>query len=147
MYFYLHSMPQMMGRCPPTHSAPAVPPIIYPIFCGHQPFVGFCVLLLYGGHLRPRPQPSLYFLMGLVLAPQSMEPTMARVHQMPRACYRLIGSSGAKICIHGRCCHGERGPKPLKGRVAAAHVDCCVLWLCFVLWLAGRALYFTYFVE
>jgi len=26
--------------------------------------------------------------------------------------------------------HGGRGPKPLEGRAAAAHVDCCVLWLC-----------------
>jgi hypothetical protein len=32
--------------------------------------------------------------------------------------------------------HGERGPKPLKDRAAAAHVGCCVLWLCFLLWLA-----------
>jgi hypothetical protein len=29
--------------------------------------------------------------------------------------------------------HGERGLKPLEGRAAAAHVGCCVLWLCFVL--------------
>ena len=27
-----------------------------------------------------------------------------------------------------------REPKPLKGRVVAAHVGCCVLWLCYVLW-------------
>ena len=26
--------------------------------------------------------------------------------------------------------HGGRGPKPLEGRAAAAHVGCCVLWLC-----------------
>jgi len=26
--------------------------------------------------------------------------------------------------------HGRRGPKPLEGRAAAAHVVCCVLWLC-----------------
>ena len=29
------------------------------------------------------------------------------------------------------CCHGERGPKPLVGRAAPAHVGCCVL-LCFL---------------
>jgi hypothetical protein len=38
----------------------------------------------------------------------------------------------------GQLCpaHGERGAKPLESRAAAAHVGCCVLWLCFVLWLA-----------
>ncbi len=30
--------------------------------------------------------------------------------------------------------HGERGLKPLEGRAAAAHVGCCVLWLCSVLY-------------
>jgi len=52
------------------------------------------------------------------------------------ALYGPIGSSSAKIWVHSGCCHGERGPKPLKGRAVAAHVGCCVLWLCFVLWLA-----------
>jgi hypothetical protein len=61
---------------------------------------------------------------------------------------RTIGSSSVKIWVHGGCCHGERGSKPLKGRTAAAHVGCCVLWLCFVLWLVvSRAPYFTCFVE
>jgi len=61
---------------------------------------------------------------------------MARAQPMLRALYGPIGSSGIKNWVHGRCCHGERGPKLLKGRAAAAHVGCCVLWLCFVLWLA-----------
>jgi len=73
---------------------------------------------------------------------------MARVQATPRALYGPIGSSGAKIWFHGRCCHGERGPKPLKGRAAVAHVGCCVLWLCFVLWLAIEwSTDFTHFVE
>jgi hypothetical protein len=106
----LYLIPQMMGRHPPTRSTPAAPPIIHPIYRGHQILIGCCVLLLDSGHLRPRPQPNLYLSMGLVLAPQSMEPGTARVHRMPRACYRLIGSRGTKIWIRGKCCHGERVP-------------------------------------
>ena len=78
-----------------------------------------------------RPGGALYF------GAQTKEPTMARAQLMPRALYGPIGSSGSKIWVHGGgCCHGERGPKPLKGWAVAAHVDCCVLSLCFVLWLA-----------
>ncbi len=133
----LHLTPQMMGRCPPTRSAPDTPPLIHPTYRGHQPLVSYYVLLLNSCPLRPRPHSSLYFSMGLVLAPQSMEPAMARVHQTPRACYRLmIGSGSTKIWSHSGCCHGNRGPKLLEGRAAAAHVGCCVFWLCFVLWHA-----------
>ncbi len=93
----LHSMPKTMGLCSPICSTLAVPPIIHPIYCGRQLLVGCCMFLLNSSRLRPRPQPSLYFSIGLVLASQSMKPAMARAHRMPRACYRLIGSSGAKI--------------------------------------------------
>ena len=73
---------------------------------------------------------------------------MARAQAMLQALYGPIGSSGAKIWFHGRCCYGERGPKPLQGRVAAAHVGCCVLWLRFVLWPAIEwSTDFTRFVE
>jgi len=42
--------------------------------------------------------------------------------------------------------HGERGLKPLEGRAAAAHVGCCVLWLCGC--VVARVLYLhTHFVE
>ena len=61
---------------------------------------------------------------------------MVSAHPMPRACHGPIDSGGTKIWVHGICCHGERGPKPMKGRAWAAHVGCwCVLWLCFVLLL------------
>jgi hypothetical protein len=42
------------------------------------------------------------------------------------------------MMIWGQLCpaHGERGAKPLESKAVAAHVGCCVLWLCFVLWLA-----------
>jgi hypothetical protein len=128
-------MPQTMGCCPPTRSSPAAPPLIHPIYRSCQPLVCCCVLLLNGGHLRPRPQPSPYFSMDLVSAPQSMGTAMARAHRTPRACYRPMGSGSAKIWGHGRCCHGDRGPKLLEGRAVMAHVACCVFWLCFGLGL------------
>ncbi len=89
----LHSTPQTMGHCPPTHSTLAAPPIIPPIYRSRQLLVGCCMLLLNGGHLWPRPWPYLCFSIGLVLAPQSTEPAMARAHRMPRACCRLIRST------------------------------------------------------
>ena len=60
---------------------------------------------------------------------------------------RQHSHSGAQCsCIDGSCQHqrrlrqhigsvGQLHPQPLVGRAAAAHVGCCVLWLCFVLWL------------
>ncbi len=49
-----------------------------------------------GGHLRPRSRLPLYFLMRLALALQSTEPAMARAHRTTCACFRTIGSGGAK---------------------------------------------------
>jgi hypothetical protein len=98
----LHSIPQTMGPCPPTRSTRAPPTLIHPIYHGRQPLVGCCELLLNSSHLRPRPQPFLYFSMGLVLVPQSMKSAMARVHRRTRACYRPIGSKSAKIWGRGR---------------------------------------------
>jgi hypothetical protein len=124
-----------MGPCPPTHSSPAAPPIIHPIYRGRKKIGWLLSVAAYWQPFKAQPQHYLYVSMGLVLAPQSTEPAMVRAHWTPQVCYRLIESKGAKIWIHGGCCHGERGSKPLTGRAAAAHVGCCVLWLCFVLWL------------
>jgi hypothetical protein len=118
------------------HHPQVVRPPEYPPHCDHGLVVGCCIVCSNGGHLRPRPRPSLCFLRGCVLAPQMKEPTMARAQPTPRALYGPIGSSGVKNWVHGRCCHGERGPKPLKGRAAVAHVGCCVCSGCvFVLFL------------
>jgi hypothetical protein len=129
----LSSPPQTMVT--PTRSVQVVRPPEYPPHRDRGLLVGCCVVCSNGGHLRPRPRPSICFSKGCISAPQTKEPTMAKAQPMPLALYGPIGSSGAKIWVHGGCCHGERGPKPLKGRTAAAHVGCCVLWLCFVLWL------------
>jgi hypothetical protein len=131
----VHRPKQWYGVTPTRSVQVARPPEYHP----HRDrglSVGCCFVCSNSGHLRPRPRPSLCFLRGCVSAPQTKEPTIARAQPTPRALYGLIGSRGAKIWVHGRCCHGERGPKPLKGRAAVAHVGCCVLWLCFVLWLA-----------
>ena len=44
----------------------------------HHPSFDYCVDPSSGGHLRPRLHPSLYILMGGVLAPQTREPAPAR---------------------------------------------------------------------
>jgi hypothetical protein len=131
----LSSPPQTINGVTPTHSVQVARPPKYHPHHDRRLSVGCCFVCSIGGHLRPRPHPSLCFSRGCVLAPQTKEPTMARVQPTSRALYGPIGSSGTKIWVHGGCCHGERGLKPLKGRAAAAHVGCCMLWLCFVLWL------------
>jgi hypothetical protein len=86
-----------------------------------------------GGHLRLRPHPPLCFSMGCVSAPKTRDRGAARAHPMARAFHGSIGSGGAMSWWRRWPTHGERGLKPLEGRAAAAHVGCCVLWLCLVL--------------
>ena len=50
-----------------------------------------------GGHLRPEPGASLYFFVRPIPTLQSTEPATARAHRTTRACFRTIGSGGAKI--------------------------------------------------
>jgi hypothetical protein len=50
-----------------------------------------------GGHLRSEPGESLYFFVCPIPTLQSTEPATARAHRTPRACFRPIGSGGAKI--------------------------------------------------
>jgi hypothetical protein len=68
--------------------------------------------------------------MGCVSTPQTRDRGAARAHLMAGAMHGPIGSGGAMIWWRRWPIHGGRGPKPLEGRAAAAHVDCCVLWLC-----------------
>ncbi len=55
------------------------------------------------------------------------EPTVVRAIPMPHDLHGPIGIIGAKIWGHGECCHRERGPKSLEGRLVAAHdiAVCC----------------------
>ena len=98
--------------------------------------VGCCIVCSNGGHLKAETPPLSLFFKGLRFGTPNKNPTMVRAQPTPRALYGPIGSSGAKIWVHGGCCHGERGPKPLKGRPAADHVGCCV----FCVLCCGRKL-------
>jgi hypothetical protein len=77
IFVSLHSTSQTAGQCFPTHSTPHAPPLQIPFHrqCSHS--VGCCVFLLCFGHLRPRPCPKLYFLMGSVSVFQTKELTVA----------------------------------------------------------------------
>ncbi len=76
---------------------------------GSQLLVDCCVSLLIGGHLRAMPCLPLYFLMGLALAPQTREPTMALPNPTTHALSQLMGSGGAMSWRHRCPTHGERG--------------------------------------
>jgi hypothetical protein len=64
------SLPQMMGRRPPTQYNLVAPPFQRLLYRGRHQSVDCYVLPLNGDHLRPRPRLPL-FLMGLALAPQT----------------------------------------------------------------------------
>ncbi len=129
-----HRPKQLYGVCP-TRSAQVLHPPQYPSYTKRQLLVGYCVVQPKDCHLRLRPSLLLCFLKGCVSAPQTNDRRVVRAHPMHPAIEGPIGSSGAKSWVHRGCCHEERGPKPLKCRAAAAHIICCVLCLCFVLWL------------
>ena len=51
---------------------------------------------------------------------------------------RMVLGSGGAMSWWRRCStHGGRGPKPLEGRTAAAHVGCCVLCGCVLCCVAN----------
>ena len=103
-----------------------------------------CFPKLNGNHLRLRPRPPHWFLMGCLSAPKTRESTAAPPYPKARALHGPIGSGGAMSWWRRWPTHGERGLKPLEGRAAAAHVDCCVLCGCVL--CCARVL-FTHFVE
>ena len=117
IYFFhrLNSRPKD-GTVSPIRSNPSAPPLRHPSHRGRRLLVDCCVSLLNSGNLRPRPGPSLCFLMGLFLAPQTRELMAERAKPTPCACPWWIGTSGTKSWVRGRFCHGDRG-EPVEGRV------------------------------
>ena len=67
----------------PTRSVQVARPPKYHPHRDHGLSVGCCIVCSNGGHLRPRPRPSLYFLRDCVSAPQMKEPTMVRAQPTP----------------------------------------------------------------
>ncbi len=98
-----------MGQCPPTRSPAHAPPPKHIPYHFRRLSVDCWLQSSNGGHLRPRPCPSLYFLMGLFLAPQTREQMMASANPTPRAFPGLIGSGSTTSWVRGSCCHGDRG--------------------------------------
>jgi hypothetical protein len=97
VYFLLLNLtPQTMGRCPPTRSLPSAPPLYRPSNTFTDYLVDCCLKSPNSGHLTPEPGVSLNFLRPIPTL-QLTEPAMARALQMPRVCFRPIGSGGAKI--------------------------------------------------
>jgi hypothetical protein len=127
-YFFQRSVhrPKRRYDVTPTRSVQVARPPKYPPHRDLGLLVGCCIVCSNGGHLKAETPPLSLFFEGLRFGTPNKNPTMVRAQPTPRALYGPIGSSGAKIWDHGGCCHGERGPKPLKGRAAADHVGCCV---------------------
>ncbi len=96
--------------------------------------VDCCIASSNGSHLRPRPHFSLYFLMGLALAPQTKEPTVAPPNLMAPALHGPIGSGGAMSCWRRYHTHRERGQSrcSVGWQCSFLVVVCCcvVLWVC-----------------
>ena len=93
----LNSTPQMMGWYPPTCSLPSAPPLYHPPTASADYRVDFCLKSPNCDHLRPEPGASLYFFVRPISTLQLTEPATARAHRTPHACFRPIGSGGAKI--------------------------------------------------
>ena len=112
IFALLHSTSQTMGQRFPMRFAPCVPPLQIPFhhLCRH--LVGCCVFLLGFDHLRPRPRPLLYFLMGYVLGFQTKEPAVALPNR-PRAT-----SMGPYEAVTP--CVGGASVLPMKGQGTAA---------------------------
>jgi hypothetical protein len=78
------------GTTPPNAIQPVAPSLQRPLYHVRRQSVDCYVLPLNGDHLRKRPRPPLYFLIGLVLAPQTREPTAALPNPTARALRKPI---------------------------------------------------------
>ncbi len=129
----LNSTPKTMGQSPTTRLWLGNPPLKPLNYCWCQHWVDCCVASSNGGPLRPRPCLSLYFLMGLALAPHTREQAMAPPYPMACALHGPMGTRGVMSWGHRCSTHRERA-KPLEGRAVATHIGCvCLLFLLYTL--------------
>jgi hypothetical protein len=82
------------GTTPLTRSNPVVSSLQHPLYPVCRQSVDCYVLPLNGDHLRTRPRLPLYFLIGLALAPQTREPTVALPNPTAGALRKPIGGGG-----------------------------------------------------
>ena len=78
------------GTTPPNAIQPVAPSLQRPLYRVRRQSVDCYVLPLNSDHLRKRPHPPLYFLIGLVLAPRARELTAALPDLMARALRKPI---------------------------------------------------------
>jgi hypothetical protein len=84
-----------MGQRPLMRSNPIAPSLQHPLYRVCRQSVDCYVLPpLNGDHLRTRPRLPLYFLIGLALAPQTREPTVALPNPTAGALRKPIGGGG-----------------------------------------------------
>ena len=136
---------QPLGWGPPACFITRTPPLAYPCYRTCWLLVGCCVLLLNNSHIRPRPHPSLYFLMWLNSFAWTKEPTGVRAILMPRTCYVPLGNQGTMIWGHRGPTCGERGQSCW--RVGRWQFMLVVVCGCVELWLVVGYSNFTHFVE
>jgi hypothetical protein len=78
------------GTTPPNVIQPVTPSLQGPLYHVRRQSVDCYVLPLNSDHLRKRPHPPLYFLIGLALASQAREPTAALPDLTARALRKPI---------------------------------------------------------
>ncbi len=127
----LNLSPQTIGRRHPTRYNSHSPPLQHPSERGRQLLVDCCLSSSNGGHLRPEPGVSLYFLVRLHLAPQTGKPAIVPPNPITGALRGTIGSRGAIGWGHRYTAHGERGQSRWRaGQRLILVVACCVVFVC-----------------
>ncbi len=73
--------------------------------------------------------------MGAILAPQTKELAPASARPTARDLHTLVREQRQDDLGANLPCPWRQRGKAARGWAAATHFGCCVLWLCFVLWL------------
>ncbi len=97
IFLWINWTAKTMALWPPVRSTPAACPPPYITHPGCQLPFDCCIYFENGGHLRPTPPPSLYFLMWIKNSSQTREAAVACPNPAPGACNRPIGRCGTKI--------------------------------------------------